>query len=1019
MLPEFNLFGYTISSYSFMALIGALMGVWIPYRGVRRLGWSRRAYSGLVFFVGISFLVGARLLNVLVRPGVYGTDFPWYSLRFAGFSLYGGILAGLAALLLYTKLYGKKPLPVLDAVTPGGIVAFCFARTGCFLTGCCAGCVTASALGVPRELSQSGQKTLSDISNVIPLPFLHESGQALNVWPTQLFELGGALLGLLLLLAVVRQFRLPQGGFFLLNLSWFSLVRLLVLPLRALDYRAGVKEWAYPLLYSLMICSGLIGCALLYYRDTRRAAESLGDRRKVRRLSVRATAVVLSVALVFAATGCSYLEMVKNRFVKVFSIGVKEESFVVSPDAGYAKTDFGVTVDLGKFVLDEKAVLKVEKQAVVEERAEGATFEPYEVSLGDMHELGTYVSIRVPYDREKLKGKDPWQALGAAWMNPETGGWEPVLYDIDEEAGELIIQTKHLSTFSACYLDSPGSRYANVIAVKPDSVPDLSKSKAFELAKELSSLRKAGKAVAEWGQKNFNAALGMAEWMGNAESAINLATLGKPVFENKIHEEMFGRLGKIGMVAFACKSAYFLEQSLRGELSETSDADFLLLLRDGLNIALGLAEIPTLNFALAGAWALEKLVYGAFVEARNLKVSQIGKLYDFYYDQSGYEKTTMKEWRKWITKAIEKYPNDAEMCKNIIESAMNRYVNKFWTFYDQEPDKLALMSIDLDFRLIPEATEDIRRELSNKRKKQTYAKLKEVMISIQEDFEKDTRAKLEQELKDAREEFNAKKSFEIQEKLEEGAAPKFGGYTFRFGPLGPAAEATEWTGVLDDKGVASFDCTLAGFLSAGEPETLEYIELFKPGQDPDIDPPEMVVPIQMKAGPTSTVEIGGGPSFDEIMGDYLDGTLMLQRGMYDEARVSAIKEERKRNKDKKKNKEECDFDLSDDAFLTEKPIPMPFRLTKTGENKGTFVFLDPPGEESKRKDHPANFIYDAVNNKIIVQSEAPLIFQISYSPDQKSIVLLCDEERPVYEEDPTAATIRITIKGSKPRNGNP
>ena len=121
---------------------------------------------GVNFIGGFGALVGARVLYMLARYSYImvdlgGSSFFWQFWQ-GGYTLYGGILGGMGAIALYAKLTKQKALPLLDAVTPGALLALCGLRLAEGFTG------------------QGFSKQMDDICWYF-LPFQNEDGQML-VW---------------------------------------------------------------------------------------------------------------------------------------------------------------------------------------------------------------------------------------------------------------------------------------------------------------------------------------------------------------------------------------------------------------------------------------------------------------------------------------------------------------------------------------------------------------------------------------------------------------------------------------------------------------------------------------------------------------------------------------------------------------------------------------------------------------------------------------------------------------------
>ncbi|NLT41016.1 MAG: prolipoprotein diacylglyceryl transferase [Clostridiales bacterium] len=250
MYPLLDINGWEIPAYNLCASLAAIAGFALALPALRRAGLRRARAMVMLLLMAAAFLIGARLWNVAANPSNFHGALRWYSLRWAGLSFYGGVLGATMTLVASLRLWKQPVWAGLDAMTLPGAVAFCIARVGCFLNGCCAGRATSGPLGVVFPSKAGYQQALSEW-----LPFLSASRA---VHPTQLYELAGAALGLPLMFWLVKRLRLRQGAFFLLYAAWFSAVRLAMLPLRALTYPDIIKTIIYPLLYVTIILLGII-----------------------------------------------------------------------------------------------------------------------------------------------------------------------------------------------------------------------------------------------------------------------------------------------------------------------------------------------------------------------------------------------------------------------------------------------------------------------------------------------------------------------------------------------------------------------------------------------------------------------------------------------------------------------------------------------------------------------------------------------------------------------------------------
>lgn len=248
MISEITVFGLVIGTYSLMAVFAAITCAIMSWRPLLTCGFSRKGTAALLLAMCIAFFVGARLWNVAVNPDSYGDTNHWYSFQAAGFSMYGGVLGAIIVIAAAALITRIRLVKVLDAITIPGAVAFCIARIGCFLNGCCSGKNTDLPWGVvfPSEMDE----LIKDVIPIVPI-------QRYAVHPTQLYELLLALIGIPLCLWLVKLFRAGEGGRFFIYGVWFSTMRLAVLPLRALPYSRMVTNVVYPLIYYFLIVIGI------------------------------------------------------------------------------------------------------------------------------------------------------------------------------------------------------------------------------------------------------------------------------------------------------------------------------------------------------------------------------------------------------------------------------------------------------------------------------------------------------------------------------------------------------------------------------------------------------------------------------------------------------------------------------------------------------------------------------------------------------------------------------------------
>ncbi|MBQ9428910.1 MAG: zinc ribbon domain-containing protein, partial [Clostridia bacterium] len=120
---------------------------------------------------------------------------------------------------------------------------------------------------------------------------------------------------------------------------------------------------------------------------------------------------ILSVLLVVCilVTGFVYPGFFKE-------LGRKTETVTVTEEAPAAKTESGVGVEFSPYMLEQGQSLKVKVKDAGVETAKNGDYQikAYDITAGDLHDFGTYIRIRIPYDDSFCApGSDPAKCVCA------------------------------------------------------------------------------------------------------------------------------------------------------------------------------------------------------------------------------------------------------------------------------------------------------------------------------------------------------------------------------------------------------------------------------------------------------------------------------------------------------------------------------------------------------------------------------------------------------------------------------
>jgi phosphatidylglycerol---prolipoprotein diacylglyceryl transferase len=167
--PEGVKLGLPIRGYGMMVLLGVLTGLALTLHLARHVGLDTDTVYSLAFWMFVAGIVGARAFYVIQYwPSFHHDTFRQTLLEIVKFTegglvVYGALLGGLLAFLVFTRRRRLPSLLVADVIVPGMALGLAFGRIGCLLNGCCFGGEVhshAPAIHFPRYTSEA-QRTLS------------------------------------------------------------------------------------------------------------------------------------------------------------------------------------------------------------------------------------------------------------------------------------------------------------------------------------------------------------------------------------------------------------------------------------------------------------------------------------------------------------------------------------------------------------------------------------------------------------------------------------------------------------------------------------------------------------------------------------------------------------------------------------------------------------------------------------------------------------------------------------------
>ncbi len=219
----------TFPWYGIGYAVGLFLAAWVIMREARRRGFDPDIVPNGMIVVAIAALIGGRAYHVIDQWQLYKDDLLKIVLPpYSGLGAYGGLLTGIVALFLYTRLKKLEFWTWMDIAAPGVFVMQAVARWGNFFNQelygpptklpwgiaiDCAHRVAEYACPPGSPLSLAGTNGTTPIDTHFQPMFLYES-------------LSGAI-GAITLLWLARRFprRLRPGDLAVIFIIWYSLIR--------------------------------------------------------------------------------------------------------------------------------------------------------------------------------------------------------------------------------------------------------------------------------------------------------------------------------------------------------------------------------------------------------------------------------------------------------------------------------------------------------------------------------------------------------------------------------------------------------------------------------------------------------------------------------------------------------------------------------------------------------------------------------------------------------------------------
>ncbi len=145
----FEVGGNPVYTYGVLMALGIIVGVGLTWFLARKQNRYSDEVVDFALWAVVFGVIGSRLSYVIPRWDLYAANpMDLFAIWQGGLTIQGGLIGGLLAGIIYTKIKGIKFWYFADLFAPGMILGAAMGRIGCYFNGCSFGVPTNSSWGI-------------------------------------------------------------------------------------------------------------------------------------------------------------------------------------------------------------------------------------------------------------------------------------------------------------------------------------------------------------------------------------------------------------------------------------------------------------------------------------------------------------------------------------------------------------------------------------------------------------------------------------------------------------------------------------------------------------------------------------------------------------------------------------------------------------------------------------------------------------------------------------------------------
>lgn len=256
-----SVFGIEIAYYGIVIAIGMILALMLVFHEAKRTNQKIETYYDLAICVILSGIIGARLYYVIFAWDMYKDDMlSIFNIRNGGLAIYGGILAGILAAFIYSRVKKLSFMQILDTAVLGLLVGQILGRWGNFFNREAFGGYSDNLFAMQIKLDEVGGIITDSISKNIKIV---NGIEYIQVHPTFLYESMWNLV-LLGIIMVYRKHKKFNGEIISIYMMGYGLGRFIIEGLRTDQLLLPGIHVAVSQVVS--VCMIIIGAGFVIYK---------------------------------------------------------------------------------------------------------------------------------------------------------------------------------------------------------------------------------------------------------------------------------------------------------------------------------------------------------------------------------------------------------------------------------------------------------------------------------------------------------------------------------------------------------------------------------------------------------------------------------------------------------------------------------------------------------------------------------------------------------------------------------